>query len=405
MIATCKLYSRQLLHLQKNRCFHNGLATLRNNTEFIKFMPVSALKPRMSPEISSLANSKLHSLIWQEPMRNIFVTKKPRTKSTKDAMVEFISYVQDTYPDINIIVQNRVAEEIKEAFTPGIGKSVKQQRVLYKGEDRDIVDKTDLMVSLGGDGTILHAVSMFSHAEVPPVLAFSLGTLGFLLPFKFQEYKSVFESILNSNAKCLHRSRIVCHLVRKGESNKTLQKYALNDIFVHRGNSPHLAHMDIYSGGVHLTNTIADGIVISTPTGSTAYSLSSGGSIVSPLVPSILLTPICPRSLSFRPVILPSSSHIKVVIRSKLNQNNEEQTLKLSVDGMPQEDLHDGDEVHVFSDTGTIHPDGIDCSFKATESIKYQGVYCIAKSENDWIRGINELLGFNSGFRASQKIT
>ena len=178
-----------------------------------------------------------------------------------------------------------------------------------------------------------------------------------------------------------------------------------------RGNSPHLANLDIFIDGEYLTRTIADGVTLSTPTGSTAYSLSAGGSIVSPLVPAILLTPICPRSLSFRPLILPHSSHIKIKVSSKMNQKNLSNVVNLSIDGVPQHDLQIGDEIHVINEVGTIYVDGTQLptlaknsngeenqTLKKRES-KNSGIYCVAKSENDWTRGINELLGFNSGFR------
>ena len=185
----------------------------------------------------------------------------------------------------------------------------------------------------------------------------------------------------------------------------------MNDIFLHRGNSPHLTNLDIYIDGEYLTRTTADGVTLATPTGSTAYSLSAGGSIVSPLVPSILLTPICPRSLSFRPLILPHSSHIKIKIGCKTLQGPDNKLVRLSIDGVPLEDLCVGDEIHVVNEVGTIYVNGSQLPStsdsnsikRRSQDIKNAGVYCIAKTENDWTRGINELLGFNSSFRFSSQ--
>ena len=185
----------------------------------------------------------------------------------------------------------------------------------------------------------------------------------------------------------------------------------MNDIFLHRGNSPHLTNLDIFIDGEFLTRTTADGVALATPTGSTAYSLSAGGSIVSPLVPAILMTPICPRSLSFRPLILPHSSHIRIKIGSKLNQKPINSVVKLSVDGIPQQDLDVGDEIHVINEVGTIYIDGTQLpttrktqtDFNNLKKPKRSGIYCVAKTENDWIRGINELLGFNSSFRLTKR--
>lgn len=343
-------------------------------------------------------------------MQNVFVTKKPWAENTRDAMVQFITHLHDSYPEINVIVQTDVAEEISQDFRSMPLSNPAQPHVLYTGEIEEIVDKVDLLVTLGGDGTILRAVSMFTNMQVPPVLAFSLGTLGFLLPFDFKEHQRIFQEVISSRAKCLHRTRLECHIVRKGQTTtKTIAHHAMNDIFLHRGNSPHLTNLDIFIDGAFLTRTTADGVTLATPTGSTAYSLSAGGSIVSPLVPAILLTPICPRSLSFRPLILPHSSHIKIKIGSKMNNGPDNKVVKLSIDGVPQDDVNVGDEIHVVNEIGTIYVNGsqipstrnADALKKREKSIKNSGVYCIAKTENDWTRGINELLGFNSSFRFS----
>ncbi|SCU88448.1 LAMI_0D10132g1_1 [Lachancea mirantina] len=397
-------------------------AQLRDSSKFVTFKSVTNLKAVSSPDYISTANSKLQSLIWHRPLQNVFVTKKPWTTITREAMVKFITHLHDSYPEINVIVQHDVAEEIAQDFQSMPKSNPGEPHVLFTGETSDIVEKTDLLVTLGGDGTILHAVSMFKNGQVPPVLAFSLGTLGFLLPFDFQDHKQVFEKVLNGRAKCLHRTRLECYVKKAntatvGEKTSamtlpsTIAHHAMNDIFLHRGNSPHLTNLDIFIDGEFLTRTTADGVTLATPTGSTAYSLSAGGSIVSPLVPSILLTPICPRSLSFRPLILPHSSHIKIKIGAKSTQFPETKVVRLSIDGVPQEDLNVGDEIHVVNEVGTIYVNGSqlpsmgnkEALKRQDKSIRNAGIYCVARTENDWTRGLNELLGFNSSFCFSRK--
>lgn len=386
---------------------------IRDYSKYVSLKPVKDLRLATSPDFVTSANSKLQSLIWQKPMQNVFVTKKPWTETTRSSMVHFISYLHDSFPEINVIVQPDVAEEIAQDFKSTPRQDPHQPHILYTGTDEEIVNRTDLLVTLGGDGTILRAVSIFGNRQVPPVLAFSLGTLGFLLPFDYQEHRKVFERVISSRAKCLHRTRLECHIIRNGQSEDrslATSLHAMNDLFLHRGNSPHLANLDIYIDSDFLTRTSADGIAFSTPTGSTAYSLSAGGSIVSPLVPSILLTPICPRSLSFRPLILPHSSHIKVRVGSKTSQGPANAMVKLSVDGIPQEDLRIGDEIHVVNEVGTIYLNGSQLPSTSNKrqvserrkTIKNSGIYCIAKTENDWTRGLNELLGFNSSFRLTR---
>ncbi|CAI4769591.1 BFH_collapsed_G0054350.mRNA.1.CDS.1 [Saccharomyces cerevisiae] len=385
---------------------------LQSGSKFVKIKPVNNLRSSSSADFVSPPNSKLQSLIWQNPLQNVYITKKPWTPSTREAMVEFITHLHESYPEVNVIIQPDVAEEISQDFKSPLENDPNRPHILYTGPEQDIVNRTDLLVTLGGDGTILHGVSMFGNTQVPPVLAFALGTLGFLLPFDFKEHKKVFQEVISSRAKCLHRTRLECHLKKK-DSNSSIVTHAMNDIFLHRGNSPHLTNLDIFIDGEFLTRTTADGVALATPTGSTAYSLSAGGSIVSPLVPAILMTPICPRSLSFRPLILPHSSHIRIKIGSKLNQKPVNSVVKLSVDGIPQQDLDVGDEIYVINEVGTIYIDGTQLpttrktenDFNNSKKPKRSGIYCVAKTENDWIRGINELLGFNSSFRLTKRQT
>lgn len=380
------------------------------STRFVKVKPVSNLKLSSSAEYISSPSSKLLSLIWKNPLQNVLITKKPYAKIAKEAMVAFITHLHESYPEVNVIVQPEALSDIIQDFTSTVDNDPNRPHIIHTGQLKDIVSRTDLLVTLGGDGTILHGVSMFVNRQVPPVLAFSLGTLGFLSPFEFAEFKAVFESVMRSRAKCLHRTRLECYVVKKKKVKEPILAHAMNDIFLHRGNSPHLTNLDIFIDGEYLTRTIADGVILSSPTGSTAYSLSSGSAIVSPLVPSILLTPICPRSLSFRPLILPHSSHIRIKVSSKGGQENANQILKLSIDGIPQEDLAVGDEIHIVNEYGTIYIDGtqlptpeINTANEIVKDSKNSGIYCVAKTENDWTKGINELLGFNSGFRSNKK--
>lgn len=407
----------------KSHLYTHPLHARSIHTQNVRIKPVSTLRTFTRPDFVHQPNSKLQSMIWNTPLQNILITKKPWQDSTRNAMIEFIKHVHEIYPQINIIVYPDVAEEIENSFNEPINNDPNTPHIIYTGTTNEIVNRTDLLVTLGGDGTILHGVSTFNSSMVPPVLSFSLGTLGFLLPFEFNEYNDILHKVIASRAKCLHRDRLECHVNKPSNKTTQLVRHAMNDIFIHRGSTPHLANLDIFIDGTFLTRTIADGIVLSTPTGSTAYSLSAGGSIVSPLVPSILLTPICPRSLSFRPLLLPKTSHIKIKIGAKLNQfNNKNVPLNLSIDGFPQDDLFINDEIHIVNESDTIFVDGsqvppslkdgkqfntnnkntsnsIDMEEKKNSVDNKNGIYCIAKTENDWTKGINELLGFNSGFK------
>lgn len=165
---------------------------------------------------------------------------------------------------------------------------------------------------------------------------------------------------------------------------------AMNEVLLHRGAESHLMHISVEVNGRLLTEAVADGMLVSTPTGSTAYSLSAGGSIIHPLVPSLLLTPICPRSLSFRPLVLPSTSEVVL----KLGDRNRGREIEISVDGdRRREGATAGMEVRVTGETISRDADGW-----------AGGVPCLirggAEKEMDdgWVGGLNGLLKWNHPF-------
>lgn len=308
--------------------------------------------------------------------------------------------------------------------------------------------KVDLMVTLGGDGTILRASSLFSTCyNVPPVLSFSMGTLGFLSEWNFSEYKCAFREVYMSGAgvgdraavlekprptaadgqaqteiqptgwsgargksmgvsrgaRILMRNRLKVGLFTA--DGKPVQPkettpfqispsdqgvYVMNEVLIHRGKEPHLVVVDIFVGGRFLTEAVADGLIVSTPTGSTAYSLSSGGSIVHPLVPSILLTPICARSLSFRPLVLPSTTPITL----KLSEKNRGRELEVSIDGVNiGPGMAVGMEARVWN-----------AEMRRGKNDWHGGVPSVMRrimggeAHDGWVGGLNGLLKFNYPF-------
>jgi NAD+ kinase len=165
-------------------------------------------------------------------------------------------------------------------------------------------EKLDLIIAFGGDGLLMHANTLFADG-VPPIMCVDFGSLGFLAPFTFEEYQEELDKILQGAALLTLRMRLHCSIVR---DQKIIASYrVLNEAVVDRGPSPYLSTIDLKCDQQYLTTVQGDGIIISTPTGSTAYSLAAGGSMVHPSVPAILLTPICAHTLSFRPLLLPDS--------------------------------------------------------------------------------------------------
>ncbi|EEP75416.1 hypothetical protein UREG_00262 [Uncinocarpus reesii 1704] len=208
----------------------------------------------------------------------------------------------------------------------------------------------DLVITLGGDGTVLFTSWLFQRI-VPPILAFSLGSLGFLTNFEFSKYKEHLNHIMGDVGMRVNlRMRFTCTVYRADRSNKHRpghveegeQFEVVNELVIDRGPSPYVSNLEVYGDDELLTVVQADGCILSTPTGSTAYSLSAGGSLIHPSIPAILLTPICPHTLSFRPMVLSDALLLRVAIPSSSRSS-----AYCSFDGKGRIELCPGDYVTV----------------------------------------------------------
>ncbi|KAL3460796.1 ATP-NAD kinase-like domain-containing protein [Aspergillus heterothallicus] len=211
-------------------------------------------------------------------------------------------------------------------------------------------EKFDLVLTLGGDGTVLFTSWLFQRI-VPPVLCFSLGSLGFLTNFEFENYKSHLNAVMGDIGMRVNlRMRFTCTVFRKDRSKGAQadsveegeQFEVLNELVIDRGPSPYVSNLELYADNDLLTVVQADGCIFSTPTGSTAYSLSAGGSLIHPSIPGILLTPICPHTLSFRPMVLSDSLSLRIAVPV-----GSRSTAYCSFDGKGRVELRQGDYVTV----------------------------------------------------------
>ncbi|RDW74405.1 putative NAD+ kinase Utr1 [Aspergillus mulundensis] len=211
-------------------------------------------------------------------------------------------------------------------------------------------EKFDLVLTLGGDGTVLFTSWLFQRI-VPPVLCFSLGSLGFLTNFEFENYKSHLNAVMGDIGMRVNlRMRFTCTVFRKDRSKgadvdaveEGEQFEVLNELVIDRGPSPYVSNLELYADNDLLTVVQADGCIFSTPTGSTAYSLSAGGSLIHPSIPGILLTPICPHTLSFRPMVLSDSLLLRIAVPA-----GSRSTAYCSFDGKGRVELRQGDYVTV----------------------------------------------------------
>jgi NAD+ kinase len=194
--------------------------------------------------------------------------------------------------------------------------------------------RVDLVVVLGGDGTLLSVARASAVAGVP-VMGVNLGRLGFLTEVPVAEARPTLEALLRGEAGLVGSRRFL--QARRGRAIH----HCLNDIVINKSALARMVQIAIRIDGREVAVLKADGVIVSTPTGSTAYSLSAGGPIVQPHVPAIVLSPICPHTLAFRPMVVAADS----VIGLRLLTNGEE--VYLSLDGQRGAPLEEGDEVTV----------------------------------------------------------
>ncbi|CAK7203736.1 NADH kinase pos5 [Sporothrix eucalyptigena] len=452
-----------------------------------ELLDVAHLQDRIVPRYEETTASSLLSLQWPQPPRNVLIMPKLHAPHVTRSAIEFARHLSKNYPDLRLVFESRIANDIHESLPFPI------YTIMGNSDPTSIFPrKIDLITTLGGDGTILRAASLFSlQPSVPPILSFSMGTLGFLGEWKFDEYKSAWREVYMSGSgvavddlagphtqvasngknksslttsapaattaalqpgateeetsldnvvswgsvrgqsmgvkrvsRMLLRNRLKVGVYDQngfnindqlvptsisdpsqglGSPHKAGQTgqpppafHAINELLIHRGPHPHLAIIDIFLNNHFLTEAVADGILVSTPTGSTAYSLSAGGSIIHPLVGSLLITPICPRSLSFRPLVLPLNT--QVVLR--LSEKNRGRELEVSIDGKRKTGVSIGMEVRVEGEYVGRTADGswrggVPCVIRAPKKGDANGVL---EDDDGWVGGLNGLLKFNYPF-------
>ena len=194
----------------------------------------------------------------------------------------------------------------------------------------------DLAVVLGGDGTLLSAARVTAAIDVP-LLGVNLGSLGFLTEVPLQSLYSMLDAIAQGRAAVERRSLMEVQLLR--EETVRGSYLVFNDAVVNKTALARLNTYDLHIDKAFVASYRADGMIVATPTGSTAYSLSAGGPVLMPTVKAFVVTPVAPHSLTHRPLVVPDSVEIEILLRS------EEEVAYLSLDGQPGLDLRDGDRV------------------------------------------------------------
>lgn len=204
---------------------------------------------------------------------------------------------------------------------------------------RPVPGETDLMLVFGGDGTMLRALDSYVCSGIP-MLGVNLGRMGFLLETQPQEMGDVLDRVKAGRYRIERRMMLRV----EGEcSGRQVEAYATNEVSVSRGLSQRMIALDAFVGDMLVDHYIADGLVLSSPTGSTAYSLSAGGPIVSPDVHCFVLSPICPHSLTSRPIVLSAGERVRLRIHMKEMREG----IALSVDGQAVCEMHNHEEISV----------------------------------------------------------
>ncbi len=215
------------------------------------------------------------------------------------------------------------------------------------GVGRDVVaDGTQLIIVLGGDGTLLSAARAVRGREIP-IFAVNLGGLGFLTAITIDQIYPELERTLQGEQRIASRRMLECEVVRAGTSVSSWE--ALNDVVITKSSIARMIDLEAHVDNNYVCTYKADGLIIATPTGSTAYSLSAGGPIIFPAVAALCITPICPHMLTNRPVLVPDSSEIQIICLA------EDHDAYLTIDGQVGQPLVHEDRILCRSSSHSIH--------------------------------------------------
>ncbi len=250
----------------------------------------------------------------------------PEKQGVQEAIEEFVGFAKDKAQ----ILANYGIEEVISTDTEGSART-------------EILRQCDFALVFGGDGSIISTARSVSKVSLP-VIGVNVGKLGFLAEFSVAELKDFFHVLGTGKVPIDRRMMLNCKVLSDIKDRDRVERFrsaAINDIFITAGPPFRTVELRIQVDGQPLAGCVSDGLIISTPTGSTAYNLSAGGPIVSPKLEAVVITPICPHSLSFRPIVINADSTVEV-LGVRLNQGT-----TVSIDGQVSLPLSIDDVVRV----------------------------------------------------------
>ena len=249
-------------------------------------------------------------------------------RGVSEAIDEFLSFAKGKAE----IVASYGVEDLKQTCTNTLPP-----------KDAKVLEECDFAIVFGGDGSIISTARNVSKASLP-VIGVNVGKLGFLAEFSVSELEKFFPRLKKGTIPIDKRMMLKCRVFNDGRSKDRDEKFcsaAINDIYITAGPPFRMIELKISVDGQPLAGCVTDGLIISTPTGSTAYNLSAGGPILSPKIEAVVITPICPHSLSFRPIVINADSTIEV-FGVRVNEGT-----TISIDGQVSQNLTINDVVRI----------------------------------------------------------
>lgn len=216
-------------------------------------------------------------------------------------------------------------------------------------EEREVPSTVDCMLVLGGDGTMLQAARDITGREIP-LLGVNLGTLGYMTEVEPENLEQALEQLISGEYEL--ESRMMLWATVKQEDGHMVEGWALNDVVIARRGSMKISEFNIYVNGQFLKRYSADGIIVTTPTGSTGYNLSAGGPIVEPSAELMMITPICPHTLNQRSIVL--SAKDQILIEIPAGREGQSQEVEANLDGAKQFPMGTGDSIAITKSNKTV---------------------------------------------------
>lgn len=218
-----------------------------------------------------------------------------------------------------------------------VAQFLRARGVEVTADEAELVRTAELVLVLGGDGTLIHAASLLQGKPVP-ILGVNMGKLGFMTEVPQSELYTALEEVLAGTAQVSERMKLRVHLHRNGSSERAVDMEVLNDVVLSKGALSRMVELEIRCGGSFVSTLRGDGVIVATPTGSTAYALSAAGPILDPSMRGVVLAPICPHTLTQRPLVVTDDKTVELWIRN-------DSEVYLTLDGQKGLKLQRGDRI------------------------------------------------------------